>query len=385
MDTRVDKLISAIGKLRDFNYTREDVIAVKNILDLMFNPDAKCKNFIYTVNTDKLPFGCVVFPVFEPNQVYNFMIVGESTIVKEYEVELDSKMFDYGLTDEQIVQMILFNVYHMIKDTKPAEKVREIIDLFFTKNTNNLVIRNSVQYQAILSLGLADALSQITSCLNLPDDVLYDPFLDSVGLDDFKGMLDKAYRRIPGCNAEVTRMPKLTMLEWCLRLYDDVEKERIPALHLLNKVKSLTASALYISKFNAAISTLNRIDNDEYVSEAVEMVFNEAKRHGGLLASLKYNGLRDIENDLYEFQVRAKNAETENDVMYALKQINARLAILDDYIRENSNDPEIDRWIAVKMEYMDIRDILAKKNLHKRSYGVFVDYNALDKLDNDPE
>ena len=119
------------------------------------------------------------------------------------------------------------------------------------------------------------------------------------------------------------------------------------------------------------------------VNEAVQTFFNEAKRKGGLLASLKYNGLRDIENDLYEFQIRAKNAETESEVMYALKQINARLAILDNYIRENPDDPEIDRWVAVKLQYMDIRDTLAKKRLHKRNYGIFVDYDALDKLDDE--
>ena len=80
---------------------------------------------------------------------------------------------------------------------------------------------------------------------------------------------------------------------------------------------------------------------------------------------------------------RAKNAETESEVMYALKQINARLAILDNYIRENPDDPEIDRWVAVKLQYMDIRDSLAKKRLHKRNYGIFVDYDALDKLDDE--
>ena len=43
----------------------------------------------------------------------------------------------------------------------------------------------------------------------------------------------------------------------------------------------------------------------------------------------------------------------------------------------------IDRWVAVKLQYMDIRDTLAKKRLHKRNYGIFVDYDALDKLDDE--
>ena len=385
IDNRVEALIKAIGNLRNFHHSGEDVKNIRNCLDRIFKPDATCINFVYTVNTDKLPFGCIVFPRLSGEEINNFLIVGESTRIDEYEVEIDSKLFDYGLTDEQVVQVILFNVYHMIKDIKPCDVVREAIDDYFTKSASQLAIRNSIQYQAILYLGIVDALQQVTSCLYLPNDIVNDAFLESLGLYYFEDTLNKLYQRFPDCDNEATRMPKLSMLEWTLRVYDDVDKERIPAIHLLNKVKSITASTLYIDRINAVINALNRIDTSVAVSEAVNQVFMEAKRRGGLLAYLKYSGLRDIENDLYEFQLRAKNSESEQEVLYALKQINARLAILDDYIRENPDDPDIDRWIGVKEEYMDIRDILAKKKLHKRSYGVFVDYDALDKEDNDQD
>ena len=385
IDNRVEALIKAIGNLRNFHHSGEDVKNIRNCLDRIFKPDATCINFVYTVNTDKLPFGCVVFPRLSGEEINNFLIVGESTRIDEYEVEIDSKLFDYGLTDEQVVQVILFNVYHMIKDIKPCDVVREAIDDYFTKSASQLAIRNSIQYQAILYLGIVDALQQVTSCLYLPNDIVNDAFLESLGLYYFEDTLNKLYQRFPDCDNEATRMPKLSMLEWILRVYDDVDKERIPAIHLLNKVKSITASTLYIDRINAVINALNRIDTSVAVSEAVNQVFMEAKRRGGLLAYLKYSGLRDIENDLYEFQLRAKNSESEQEVLYALKQINARLAILDDYIRENPDDPDIDRWIGVKEEYMDIRDILAKKKLHKRNYGVFVDYDALDKEDNDQD
>lgn len=385
MDNRVDKLITAIDKLRDYSITQDDLNAVKTSLDLIFRPDATCVNFIYTVNTDKLPFACVVMPTLKGVDVNEFFITGTDMQLNEYMVELDSKIFDYGLTNEEVAQVMLFNIFHMVKDFAPMRNVRMAIDDFFVRSANNLIIKDSIQYKEILKLGLVDALVNVSSCLSLPSDVLSDPFLENLGLDNFYKALDKLYKEIPGCENEVSRAPKLNMLEWCLRLYCDVEKERIPALHVLEKAKTLTASTLYITKFNNTINALNRIDTDMVVNESVQMFFNEAKRKGGLLASLKYNGLRDIENDLYEFQIRAKNAETESEVMYALKQINARLAILDDYIRENSDDPDIDRWIAVKMQYIDIRDILAKKRLHKRNYGVFVDYDALDRMDDNED
>ena len=382
MDNRVEALISAIGKLRDFSNNQQDLIDIRNILNRFFKPDAECGNFYYTINTDKLPFGCVVMPSFNGMEIQNFIIAGENpSSINKYDVEIDSKMFDYGLTDEEVAAIMLYNIYHMVKDLNPLNRVRAAIDLYLANYEKSIVVKSSVQYQAILALGLCDALVQFTSCLNLPAEIESDPFLDDIELNCFKEAIDKLYRQIPGCENEASRRPNLSMLHWALRLYDDVEKERIPAIHVMNRAKELTASQLYISKMNSVITAMNRIDTDLALTEAVTMIFTESKKRGGFLANLKYSGLRDIENDLYEFQIRAKNAETEQEVMYALKQINARLAILEDYIRENQDDPDLDRWINVKMEYMEIRDQLAKKKLNKRQYGIFVDYNAIDALD----
>ena len=94
---------------------------------------------------------------------------------------------------------------------------------------------------------------------------------------------------------------------------------------------------------------------------------------------MKYNGMRGIEDDFYEFMVRARNAETEEDVMYALKQINARLTIISDYIASEDLDPsEKERWSALYIKYCNIRDEIANKKIYnKKNYGIFFDYNKL--------
>ena len=379
MDAKIENLISDIGKLRDLTNSKEDVESIRQDLNYIL-PTGRCKEVIYTNNVDKLPFGCIVLPTLADININAFLITGDEVTIKEYKCEIDSKMFDYGLTDEEIAQILLFNIFHLISGTRPCEVIREYIDNFFCDENTQLVIRDSVQYKTILSFGIADALCKITSCLYLPDDIDEDAYLESLDFEygSFKSAIDKLYNEIPGCENEATRAPNLSMLNWSLRLYSNVDNERPAALHLLRKAKDITASNLYIKRIDSMINSLNRIDTDAYVTEAVNSALNEK---GGLLAYLKYTGLRDLENDLYEFQIRAKNAEGEQEVMYALKQINARLTILADYIRENRDDPDIDHWIEVKAEYEELRDILAKKRLHKRSYGIFVDYDALDPLD----
>lgn len=378
MDSKVEKFISDIDKLRSFSPNKDIMELIRQDLNYIIT-NAKCREFIYTINNDKLPFGCIVHPTFHQFNINSFFISGESVRIDNYACEFDSKMFDYGLTNEEVAQIILFNAYHMTADDRPCEAVRECIDDFFTTEDTNLVIRDSIQYKDILSFGLADALCKVTSCLYLPDDIEQDAYLRTLEFDpdSFKTGLNKLYQEIPGCENEVKRTPKLSMLNWALRLYSNVDMERPAAIHLLNTCKEVTASSLYIRKMNSIINSLNKIANDNMISESVNQIFNER----GLMNYLKTSGLRDIENDLYEYQIRAKNSESEQDVLYALKQINARLAIISDYIRENPRDPDIDHWISVKEEYEELRMILAKKKLHKRSYGIFVDYDALDNYE----
>lgn len=383
---KTESLIYAIESLRE-NASHDTLKNCKNALNEVIEPKAKCINFLYTYNTDKIPFGCIVMPRIGGDDINNLIISGGSYRFSEVEVEIDSKLFDYGLSGREIVEVILYNIYHLTNDNTPAARFREALDLYFMNHDSQLVLQDSIQYQAILALGLYDTLVKFTNCMYLQDDIVSDPFLDSLDLYDFDITLNKLFQRIPGCETIESRKPMLNCLDWCLRLYTDVKKERIPALRLLEKMKTVTASTLYIQKFNNAINALNKIDTDSYITEAVNHFFLESKKKGSLVSQIKYNGLRAIEDDLYEFMVRARNAETEEEVMYALKQINVRLSILDDYLRNEDMSPaDRTRWTSVRDEYIRIRDMIAHKKVYnKKSYGIFVDYNQLDKMDDEDE
>ena len=377
----------ALNSLQEYN-TPENVKSCKESLNNLIKlyKDAVCLNFIYTINTDKLPFGCIVTPVFIPseNTVNSIFIDGsDDYVINNYEVELDSKLFDYKLDAHQVAQIILYNVFHLSYNSDPVKRFREILDIYLTNHDKILSIRDSIQYQSILELGLVDTLVQLTNCMYLEDTIINDPFLEELGYDDFNVTLDTMFKQIPGCENSEVRKPRLSMLDWCLRLYDDVEKERIPALRLMEKCKEITASSLYIKRFNAIINSLNRIDTDSVITESVNQYITESKKKNSLFSQIKYNGLRGIEEDLYEFIVRARNADTEEEVMYALKQINVRISILDEYLRnEEMSDQDRERWTNVLNKYRAIRDDIANKKVYnKRNYGIFIDYNKLDQLD----
>ena len=390
MDNDVRYFIQTLASLRDMTTVSFDQIRTcRDALNKIIDNKANCVNLIYTINTDKLAFGCVVMPRFRGEEVNNLLISGDPIRIQDIEVEIDSKLFDYAFTDEQIAMIILYNICHMVNDHNPTARVREAIDTYLMNHDTQLVIKDSIQYQPIMTLGICDALVQFTNCLYLDTEIESDPFLENLGFEEnFGDTLATLFQVIPGANAEINRKPRLNMLDWALRLYVDVKKERIPAIHLLDKCISICGSTLYKNKFQTVINCLHKIDTDSYVQEAYNEFFNEAKKNKkSLFSQIKYAGLRGIEEDFYEFMVRARNADTEEEVMYALKQINVRLAILDDYLRnEEMSDTDRQRWTTLYNKYVAIRDEIANKKVYnKRNYGIFVDYNRLDELDKEDE
>lgn len=380
----VSYFIQSLEALKDMTTVSFDQVKdCRDALNKIIDNKANCVNFLYTINTDKLAFGCIVMPKFRGEEINTLLISGDPIRFNEIEVELDSKLFDYGMTAEQVAMIILYNVCHMVNDDSPCRRVREAIDTYLMNHDTQLIIKDSVQYQPIMTLGVCDALVQYTNCLYLDSEIVSDPFLDNFGLEGFGETLNILFREIPGADNTVNRKPRLNMLDWALRLYSDVKKERIPALKLLDKCMDITGSTLYKHKFQSVINCLHRIDTDSYVQEAMQTFITEGKKKNSLFSQIKYNGLRGIEEDFYEFMVRARNADTEDEVMYCLKQINVRLSILDDYLRnEEMSDRDRQRWQSLYDRYVAIRDEIANKKVYnKRNYGIFVDYDKLDRMD----
>ena len=75
------------------NATMEDF---KNCLAKLF-PDATPVKAVYTQNIDKLGFYVFVFPHIDGDDVKKVLFDGKKLIVKKYDIELDSKLFDPAL------------------------------------------------------------------------------------------------------------------------------------------------------------------------------------------------------------------------------------------------------------------------------------------------
>jgi len=363
----------------DISKTRLDEIC--GSLNVLF-PEASCKEVIYTINTDKLPFGIYIDPVISNYDLMNILFESRDIgfRVKEYKLEIDSKIFMEGLTPEDVTKMILHDVELMLSQDI-SDKLKDLIDIY-SASIDTVSIKNSVNANAILIYAIKDTLNKLSSSIYSKYDFKFytDEIIDKISKLDYENI------------SIYDSFPKVIILQWAFMVYSDIKTNYAMIKSTLEEAKDLTGSKLIKETIDKTMSSINRT-GFELLDESLELPKFLEKRNiplneVSIFKSLKTSGLRAIENDYYEYAILVKSASDENEAMYALRGINTRINILTDYIYNTPNisDAERKHWEGVIQMYQDLRIKLTKKNIiNKKSYGIWFDYSKLDNLDKTEE
>ena len=350
-----------------------------------------CVDVLYTLNTDKQFFGIKVNPVLSAQDALTIVATDEKFKLSKYQVELDSKLFDLGLTEYEIVALLLHDIFSMIDSYEIIDEVRCLFDLHVLAQDDIISIRDSVNYSQLIIFALKDTLYKVSSILFKPDDESLVQNKMVLAADLTEALLsgrEKVVSAEYGVGDSV-RSPKTYILKWMFMIYKDMKHNSNLVRETLLDAKDFTASKLDKMEIDKTLSAVNRI-NAELVVEGVSLTKQlDQKGFGSLLEislfkSLKQSGLKGIEDSYYEFALRIKNCDTEEDAMYILRGINTRLSILEDYIYNTPDlsETERKRWETLSNNYRQLREILSKKKIvNKKQYGLFFDYDALDSMD----
>lgn len=354
---------------------------LKKEINRFFN-DSTCRDVLYTNNTDKLFFGMYVMPYLKGEDAVEILTADKPKRIQQYYLELDSKLFSpiLNLSKEELTAVLLHEIGHIVKDTQPVEDVRKSVDSYLAENKTNLSINDSIHYREILAFAIKNTIRKFTSIFEKEDDeIIADEFVVRCG---YGPQLESAYKKIVKSTGKINRdvNSKLMVLDWTLRLYKNVKFQRIGALKTLNSAKSITPSKLQKRDIDIVTQSLNKIDDDALMEAAI--ILEDAKKNNSLFSQIRYNGMRSLEDDVYEYNMRIKNVEDEDDALYVLRQINSRMAIIDDYLNTETDldDKERDRWNTLYSKYSMLRDELSKKaNYAQKKYGVLFsdDYNRI--------
>lgn len=345
----------------------------------MFFRDVKCEGVLYTNNTDLDFFGVYVQPVLKEKDIYPLLVSDYTTTIDKYYVELDSKLFNpvLGLTNREILAIILHDIGSMINSSGPIDRAVKEIDLYLDTTNDVLRTTDNVNYVAILTFGLKDLLHKLTSIFtaDLTSNVAIDDFIMSCGfINELNSAISKL-KKFGYLNMFSEGGSPSTIIAWTIRIYNDIKGQRIRTIRLLRKAASYTPVRLVKREMNHMITALSRIDD----SSILESVFDDVKlKYQSMTKKFTMSSIKDIEEDYYDYAVTLQNVNDEDDALLLLHKINSRMSVIDGVLNDDNpqiTDRERKAFADLYERYNQLRNEVVAKKVYKRNYRrIYVNY-----------
>ena len=362
---------------------------LKDVLNSIFDENT-CMNVIYTINTDKQFFGIRINPFMNASDAAIILTSDEKVKLNKYQIEFDSKLFEIGLSESELAAVTIFEVSSMMDSYDIFDRIRAIIDTGILNNEVVINIRDSVNAAQLMIFAIKDTMYKLSSlCFKEnPDDLLANPAVAAASLEDYiVTAREKIVSSVSGLGGDSFRSANVSILHWMLVMYRNVKENVRIISDTLKDAIDFSGSKLEIDEINKTIDAIDRIDNYMIETSDINKFFDmknmSTVNEASLFKNLKKNGLRSIENELYEYTMKVKNCTESEDAYMIMRGINSRLGILEDYLINETemNQHERNHWEYVAQQYRDLRVKLSGKKFKEKQYGLFFDYSALDQLD----
>lgn len=348
---------------------------LKNELNKFF-VKAKCFDILYTENTDKLFFGMRVYPVFNSDDIVNVLKDDKPLVITGYYVELDSKLFDpmLNLSERELTAMLLHEVGHIVCDVETIDEVKKQVDMYLAASDDYLSDKYSKPYKEVLAYAMKDSIIKIGSIFSKigNTEIIADSYVAACG---YGPELASAFRKISRSSIYLNKNVdnRLIAMSWALRLKNEFNTTRLPAIKTLNKAKQLTASKLEERELTYVSNSLNKMQDP--LNESI--IDNMKNRFSKKFNDFKIKGIKGIKSDAYEMNVRVRCATTQDDLLYVIRTLNTDIAILKDYLTEDISKEERED-VMQTLEYMyEVRNMAAKQKIVQSDSLIQVVYPEL--------
>lgn len=332
---------------------------IKTALNKLF-PDAECKEVVYTENLDKMFFGLTVLPLFTKEDIARIILEDEDNIrINRYKVEIDSQLISnfVQITPDEGLSFLVYNVGHMINSTGPIRDVRFIIDKIITEQNINFKLSDYISYIDILGFGIKQTIKYLTSIFGKDSTrIRYTEFDDGLEISRFvKSGLTKLINN--GKNWDSNENDPGVVMEWALRLYNDILTYRIPAIHTLNKCIETLPSRFVIDEMKRLIERLNRIDDFSILKESAD----EYKPIQKMIESKTYN-ISDLK-DQYQI-IRALPVESISEAHSTLHKINCNMSYINYLLESDDMDRKTGfTLLDINEDYNNLRQFIVSDKL----------------------
>lgn len=369
--------------------------------------DHICRRAHVSLNTDNEFYGMYVRPSKSSNINLHSNILGLrgdgiddydkffNQWFREYEVDIDATLFTkHAVSPKDAALLIIYDLDKIFSKDVYIGTIgaTDYIRSYFKPN-----FKGNSDYCSLCVYVITEYVYRANSVFVKPMDECAFP-TELIRNLDTDSEFDNAVSNMQRINSSVSCMayPKSLILNWFYRFisqiieYQNLHRKYFKSVICrgLDDVEKSTGAELIkslIIKIKDDLIFKYTYTGNGY-SSRVSMVTESKGR--GFIKQMKFNGMKSLEDDLFEYVMRAKNIEDENSAILLMRQINSRMDIIYEYL-ENEGDkiPEVERkrWEKLYDKYDNVRTEMTKKPIYSRKmYGLYVDYAALAKP-NDPQ
>lgn len=374
-----DRMVDIISDIKDYI----ELCTAKQIPDKFsielkkvfrdFFPDYVPTNVFISNNIDKEFFGVYIRRCLRVNRIF----VNDIRNLNEepdYIIDIDSKLFELNLSPTQIASLIIYDMYYILSNNATLDLISAIDAI--CAGRDEVTFKNIIKYEPmekLFNFCAADYIYRKYSIFTHDKNELVriPEILTIYGVDSiFMEGVNELFMSQFMVGKTYFPHPSLA-LNWCISIASRYEPKSTEALDVLNDFIVTTGSELI--KNGAYLISKSMVDlNVKYQNKA-------ALKEASLFTSIRKNGMKSLENDLFEYEMRVKNIDDENSAIFLMRQINSRMSIISDYLdNEKISEAEMKRWQMLYDRYDKLRIKMTNKPIYsKKMYGLFVDYNAL--------
>lgn len=371
LDYDFSSLDDAVGFVKQ-NPSPSNLDNLKRELNKFFG-DRICRELLYA-NNDKIFFGINVTPDIDTDVAKVILTTDEIITINSYYLEIDSKLCDLNLTTRELTAVLLYEISGVVR-SGAVNAIRIAIDTYCADTCKTLPALN-YDSRRILLFGIKQSIRKFNDIFDITnEEYIADEFMCRCG---YNIEIENAVRRIVR-NVGTIRVVenKFIALQWCIRMYQELQYRRLNSIRSINNLLEFTGSELEKRELTNLKSYLINKDmiyeqihiNESFLDKILDKMSSAYR-------SFKRDGMKSVEDDLYEYSMRIDTIDDADEALMILRQINLRIAMIDDYILEQGkhiNDDERNRWMDLKSKYFVLRDKLTSKKTYKdKYYGLFV-------------
>lgn len=349
---------------------------LRDELNKFFN-DSKCIEVLYNSNNDKLFYGMTCLPSTTHKDFMN-IYSGSYNRFSKYYIEIDCKLLDpvLNITARELVAILLHEVGHIVDNSIVSREISDQIHYVVSKEGVNLDYIETCKNYGILNIGLLRAIRKATSIFEKQKkEYIADQFVVDCGYGmELESVYDKTVKNRNHLNTE---QGKFIALIWSLQMFS-LRNRKATILQNLEEGKEIEPILLFKKAYEKTIKDVktSNLRRKGLLEASISDEAHDFLCESKIFRALKYPGLRDIEDDLYEFKIKMNIIDSNVEALEMIRKFNLRINTIETYlVKEKISGKELDRLLDIKNKYIALREELITKGTYEKSeYGLFVKY-----------